>query len=164
MVLGMLQHFVARQKLRSVETEHLNLVTFVLGLGHGGVVRVPAGEGGVQEQQQGGHSPHLPSQVILSSATPTPTSNIPYGQSSAKLPVLRSLGHLGHFTFSTWLQTETNKRTNNIRVYRSASQTTITPFIPFPLVTCHHLSLVTCHNNNNQISPVALQQNLSNNL
>ena len=77
-------------------------------------------------------------------------SNIPYGQSSAKLPVTRSLGHLvtwslGHLVtrslghLVTWshghLVTQsyghyfqhdhgrTDERTDNIRTSRSASQT-----------------------------------------
>ena len=48
--------------------------------------------------------------------------NIPYGQSSAKLPVTRSLGHtVIQSIFSTLILTD--ELTHNIRTYRSASQT-----------------------------------------
>ena len=128
-----------------METEHLNLVTFVLGLGHGGVVRVPAGEGGVQEQQQGGHSPHLRGQVILGSATPTPTSNIPYGQSSAKLPVLRSSGHLVtwspqslyFFNMATNGDKQTDEQHQGLQVCFADNNNTI-----HSIPTCHLSSLV----------------------
>ena len=57
--------------------------------------------------------------------------NIPYGQSSAKLPVTqslshlvtRSLGHLSSCHICLKFNMLTNGRTHNIRTYRSASQT-----------------------------------------
>ena len=59
--------------------------------------------------------------------------NIPYGQSSAKLPVTRSLGHLvtwslGHLvTWSLSHSVTYYTQTHNIKTYRSASQTITLP-------------------------------------